>query len=257
MANTVERREQIVEQILEQGVVRVEDLSRQFSVSSVTIRNDLSYLEKRGCLVRSYGGAMINHHFAFDRPLRDKGRLNRDQKMMIAACAASLIEDGDSLIIDSGTTTSHMTHYLADKRELVVMTNSLGVAYELAGLDSLEVMVAGGSLRHNSYSLYGPAAEQNLRNYRFDKLFLGVDGFDLKAGITTPHQGEAGLNRVMCEVASEVIAVTDSSKFGRKSFCMIREAGQIDKLITDNQIPQLYLQALTQMGVEVLIADQD
>jgi DeoR family transcriptional regulator of aga operon len=118
-------------------------------------------------------------------------------------------------------------------------------------------MVLGGSVRQNSYSLYGPAAEQQLRQYRFDKLFLGVDGFDLVAGITTPHPGEAHLNRVMCEVAREIIAVADASKFGRKSFCMIREVGQIHRLITDSRLPQDYQQALSDLGVDVVIADRE
>ncbi|MGV8577756.1 XRE family transcriptional regulator, partial [Pseudomonas aeruginosa] len=114
--------------------------------------------------------------------------------------AAGYVRDGDALILDSGSTTTQIVPFLKGRRDLVVMTNALNIAYELSGNDGVEVMVLGGSVRRNSYSLYGPAAEQQLRQYRFDKLFLGVDGFDLSAGITTPHPGEAHLNRVMCEV---------------------------------------------------------
>ncbi|MGF1728237.1 transcriptional repressor AgaR [Photobacterium kasasachensis] len=255
MVSTVERREKIVDIIRQQGTARVEELAPVFSVSTVTIRNDLNHLEKKGCIVRCYGGAMLNKHFAFDRPLQDKGRLHADVKAAIAAKAAELVDDGDALILDSGSTTSKITRHLIDKKGLVVMTNSLNIAYDLASHEDIEVMVVGGALRRKSYSLHGPAAEQLLRNYRFDKLFLGVDGFDLNAGITTPHEGEAQINRVMCEVAREVIAITDASKFGRKSFCMIQEAGNIDKLITDSRISNEYLQALSELGVEVIIAD--
>lgn len=257
MVTTLERREQIVEMARQNNTVKVDELAQRFTVSTVTIRNDLNYLERKGCIVRCYGGAMVNRHFAFDRPVQDKGKMFADIKSRIAAKAAAMVQDGDAIILDSGSTTAKITRHLAEKNGLVVMTNSLNIAYDLASYDNIEVMVAGGTLRRKSFSLHGPAGEQLLKNYRFDKLFLGVDGFDLNAGITTPHEGEAHVNRVMCEVAREVIAVTDASKFGRKSFCMIRDAGGIDTLITDSRIPDNYLQALTAMGVKVIIADRD
>lgn len=257
MVTTLERREQIVEMARQNNTVKVDELAERFTVSTVTIRNDLNYLERKGCIVRCYGGAMVNRHFAFDRPVQDKGKMFADIKSRIAAKAAAMVHDGDAIILDSGSTTAKITRHLAEKNGLVVMTNSLNIAYDLASYDNIEVMVAGGTLRRQSFSLHGPAGEQLLKNYRFDKLFLGVDGFDLNAGITTPHEGEAHVNRVMCEVAREVIAVTDASKFGRKSFCMIRDAGGIDTLITDSRIPDNYLQALTAMGVKVVIADRD
>ncbi|MDE9431507.1 DeoR family transcriptional regulator [Xenorhabdus bovienii] len=254
--DTVKRREAIIDQLCEEGSVKVKALSQHFGVSSVTIRNDLSYLEKKGCVLRSYGGAMVNHRFAFDRPLQVKGRMDRDIKTHIAAKAAEFVKDGDYLIIDSGSTTAEIVPLLRDRRDLVVMTNALNIAYELAAFDNIDVMVLGGNVRKNSYSLYGQAAEQQLYHYRFDTLFLGVDGFDLEAGITTPHQGEAHLNRVMCDVAHQIIAVTDGSKFGRKSFCLIREARQIHRLITDSRIPESYRKALTEFGVDVIIVDE-
>jgi len=236
--------------------VRVEQLSAQFSVSSVTIRSDLRQLEKSGCAVRAYGGAMLNKQFAFDRPLQDKGRLNRDVKYAIACAAAELVNDGDAIILDSGSTTSQMAQQLVGKKDLVVMTNALNIAFELANNEQVDLMVVGGSVRRKSWSLYGPAAEQHMRQFRFDKLFLGVDGFDLQSGITTPDPGEAQLNRAMCDVAREVIAVADASKFGRTSFCMIREIGQIQRLVTDSRIPESYLHALNHLGVDVIIADR-
>lgn len=114
------------------------------------------------------------------------------------------------------------------------MTNALNIAWELANFERVDVMILGGNVRQSVYSLYGPSAEHQLRQYRFDKLFLGVDGFCTEAGITTPHPGEAHLNQVMCEVAQEVTVVADSSKFGRKSFCMISEISGIDRVITDS-----------------------
>lgn len=256
MINTVKRRELIIGQLCREGSVRVEQLSAQFSVSSVTIRSDLRQLEKSGCAVRAYGGAMLNKQFAFDRPLQDKGRINRDVKYAIACAAAELVNDGDAIILDSGSTTSQMAQQLVGKKDLVVMTNALNIAFELANNEQVDLMVVGGSVRRKSWSLYGPAAEQHMRQFRFDKLFLGVDGFDLLSGITTPDPGEAQLNRAMCDVAREVIAVADASKFGRTSFCMIREIGQIQRLVTDSRIPENYLHALNHLGVDVIIADR-
>ncbi|CAI0798496.1 transcriptional repressor AgaR [Serratia quinivorans] len=256
MINTLKRRELIIDQLCREGSVRVEQLSAQFSVSSVTIRSDLRQLEKSGCAVRAYGGAMLNKQFAFDRPLQDKGRLNRDVKYAIACAAAGLVNDGDAIILDSGSTTSQMAKQLVGKKDLVVMTNALNIAFELANNEQVDLMVVGGSVRRKSWSLYGPAAEQHMRQFRFDKLFLGVDGFDLQSGITTPDPGEAQLNRAMCDVAREVIAVADASKFGRTSFCMIREIGQIQRLVTDSRIPESYLHALNHLGVDVIIADR-
>ncbi|CAI0694275.1 Glycerol-3-phosphate regulon repressor [Serratia quinivorans] len=256
MINTLKRRELIIDQLCREGSVRVEQLSAQFSVSSVTIRSDLRQLEKSGCAVRAYGGAMLNKQFAFDRPLQDKGRLNRDVKYAIACAAAELVNDGDAIILDSGSTTSQMAQQLVGKKDLVVMTNALNIAFELANNEQVDLMVVGGSVRRKSWSLYGPAAEQHMRQFRFDKLFLGVDGFDLQSGITTPDPGEAQLNRAMCDVAREVIAVADASKFGRTSFCMIREIGQIQRLVTDSRIPESYLHALNHLGVDVIIADR-
>ncbi|KAA8998089.1 DeoR/GlpR transcriptional regulator [Affinibrenneria salicis] len=256
MINTARRRELIIDQLCREGTVRVEQLSGQFGVSTVTIRSDLRHLEKCGCAVRAYGGAMLNKQFVFDRPLQDKGRINRDVKYSIACAAAALVNDGDAIILDSGSTTSLMAQQLMGKNDLVVMTNALNIAFELANNEQVDLMVVGGSVRRKSWSLYGPAAEQHIRQYRFDKLFLGVDGFDLTGGITTPNPGEAQLNRAMCDVAREVIAVADASKFGRTSFCMIREIGQIQRLVTDSRIPEDYLHALHDLGVDVIIADR-
>src|SRR6185437_6105212 len=130
MINTVKRRELIIDQLCREGSVRVEQLSAQFSVSSVTIRSDLRQLEKSGCAVRAYGGAMLNKQFAFDRPLQDKGRINRDVKYAIACAAAELVNDGDAIILDSGSTTSQMAQQLVGKKDLVVMTNALNIAFE-------------------------------------------------------------------------------------------------------------------------------
>lgn len=253
--DTVKRRECIMDILCHKGSVRVDALSKQFSVSSVTIRNDLRYLEGKGCALRSYGGARVNHKFAFDRPLQVKGGVERDIKIRIAQKAAEFVKDGDSLLIDSGSTTAEIVPFLKPRRDLVVMTNALNIAYELSSFENIDVMILGGHVRKKSYSLYGFMAEQQLSLHRFDTLFLGGDGFDLEAGITTPNSEEANLNRIMCNVAHQIIAVADGSKFGRKSFCLIRKANLINKIITDSRIPDSYYQFLISIGVDVIVVD--
>ncbi|MBY7874406.1 DeoR family transcriptional regulator [Vibrio fluvialis] len=251
---SAERRQRIMSHIQQYGSGKVDDFALTFNVSAVTIRHDLNVLEKEGCVFRCYGGANLNPNFAFDQPLHRKDQLNRTTKQMIALAAAQLISDGEAVILDSGSTIALMPQHLTQKK-LVVMTNALNTAYQLSHNDNVELHVIGGSLRRASCSLTGHHGEQHIRSYLFDKLFLGVDGFDLHAGITTPDSHEAQVNRAMCDVARQVIAVTDSSKFGRKSFCLIRAANQIDVLVTDSLIPHATHQALLGMGVDVIIAD--
>ncbi|MBD1556146.1 DeoR/GlpR transcriptional regulator [Vibrio sp. S9_S30] len=251
-----ERRQKIMEHIRSHGSGKVDEFVDEFGVSAVTIRHDLNLLEKEGCVFRCYGGANLNPNFAFDQPLYRKDQLNRSTKQKIAHAAASLVQDGEAIILDSGSTIGLMPQYLTNKQQLVVLTNALNTAYQLSNNEKIDLHVVGGSLRRASYSLTGHHGEQQIRSYLFDKLFLGVDGFDLAAGITTPDNHEAQINRAMCDVARQIIAVTDSSKFGRKSFCMIRAANQIDVLVTDSNIPHATHQALLDMGVDVILADQ-
>lgn len=253
--NTVERREQIISLLNSEKTISVNKLSKIFNVSAVTIRNDLRHLEKQGCILRSYGGAMINKTFAFDRPLLDKSRINFTSKNKIAQKATELVEDGDHIILDSGSTTALMVPYLSQKKDLVVLTNALNIAYDLANNNNIEIIVTGGNVRKNTYSISGQTVEQILKMYHFNKLFLGVDGFDIKTGITTPNFAEACVNKTMCEVTDKIIAITDSSKFGRKSFCMIEKVKNIDYVVTDSGIPPNYLSELYTLGINVIIAD--
>lgn len=255
--NTVKRREKIIELLCNEGSISVTALSHLFAVSTVTIRNDLSHLENQGCLFRHYGGAILNKQFTFDKPLQYKSQINSTHKNTIAKCAASLVKDGDHIILDSGSTTALMVPYLKGKRDLIVMTNALNIAYELATDTDIEVLVAGGTVRKKAYSISGPTVEQLLSMYRFNKLFLGIDGIDLEAGITTPNFAEACVNKAMCRVSQQIIAVTDSSKFGRKSFCLIERIENIHTLITDSQIPDTYLTALEEKNISIILANNN
>jgi len=253
MKTTVDRRDGILQLLNENGKVKVDELRKKFDVSAVTIRNDLDYLEKKGILHRTYGGALIHDLVATDSSLTEKQKLHAEEKRRIGIEAAKMIREGDSFILDSGTTTRQIAVNIKEKKDLTVLTNAINIAVELAGLENITMMLTGGTLRKKSYSLVGPDAEATIKKYYFDKLFLGVDGFDLEAGLTTPNPLEAQLNRLMVQMAKEVIAVADSSKFGRRSFSFICELGNIDTIVTDSNIPKDYKDGLKKRNIEIIL----
>ncbi|MBW3698214.1 DeoR family transcriptional regulator [Vibrio sp. T187] len=252
MKQTSKRRENILSQLKENGSVSVIELSQEFDVSTVTIRNDLAYLEKKGLLMRSHGGAISVQDIVPETTIEVKTSLNTGLKASIAQVAADMVKDGDNIILDSGTTTEKIAQLLGKKKGVVAMTNGLNIAQSLSQYSDVEVMITGGSLRRKSQSFYGTQAEDNLRSFNFSKLFLGVDGFHIDSGITTHNENEARLNRMMCEVANEVIVVTDSSKFGKLSLHKIIPSEKINTLITDNKIPKEYKLALMAKGINVI-----
>jgi DeoR family transcriptional regulator of aga operon len=251
--STPERRNEILQNINNNGSASVEELVKRFGVSSVTIRNDLNYLEERGFIHRTYGGAMTRDFVAFDSTQKEKAKHHVEEKKRIGAAAADLIFDGDSIILDSGTTTLAIARNIKTRKNLTVMTNAINIAVELAGIAGITVMLTGGTLREKSFSLVGPHAESVLKEFYFDKLFLGVDGFDIHFGLTTPNLLEAQLNRMMVDYAKEVIVVVDSSKFRRRSLSVISTLERIHKVITDKKIPQDCLAALRDRSIEVTL----
>lgn len=253
---TISRRKKILEHIIDNGEVTVSALSKEFDVSEVTIRNDLEYLERKNLLLRARGGAIhTENHVGVDQRITDKNKLHAKEKAAIGKAAASLIKDDETIIIDSGTTTAEIVKHLSQIKRLNVITNALNIAELLSPYANINVIIPGGYLRQNSMSLVGPLAEKNLRNFFVDKLFLSTDGFDTKQGIFTPNIDEAHLNGIMIEIAKEVILVTDSSKFKRKSLALICNLSKINKVITDAAVAEDDKKRLEEAGIEVIIAE--
>jgi len=252
MKSTVDRREKIIQKIQSEGSVKVDELSKEFDVSSVTIRNDLDFFEEKGLVHRTHGGALLRNNIYNDPSLEEKQKLNVEEKRRIGEYAANLVKDGDTIILDSGTTTREIALRLKERSDLTVMTNAINIALELAGVTEMRVMLTGGVLRDKSYSLVGPEAESILQNYYFDKLFLGVDGLDIEHGLTTSNPLEAQLNRIMVQRANQVIAVTDSTKFGRHSFSYICDLSPIDIIITDNKIPEKFEESFKKRDINIV-----
>jgi DeoR family transcriptional regulator of aga operon len=253
--STVARRKDILNILSEKGEVMVNELSQQFKVSEVTIRNDLDQLEQKNTLIRARGGALkFETGVAVDQRLADKSKINFKEKNRIGKKAAAMVVESDTIIIDSGSTTAELVRNLPDLQDLTVITNALNIANLLGNSHNINMIMPGGYLRKNSLSLVGPLAEKSLRNFNVDKVFLGVDGFDTRQGIFTPNVEEARLNEIMIEISKEVIVLVDSSKFKKRSLAFICSIKEIDKVITDANISAEDKKCLTDAGVEVIIA---
>jgi DeoR family transcriptional regulator of aga operon len=248
-----ERRHHILELIQEQGRVLVGELSKELRVSQITIRKDLDHLEAKGLVQRSHGGALrIQSSALVDPALQEKQQRNFYEKQRISAAAVKMVKEGQCIILDSGTTTTAIAAGLKQFKQLTIITNAINIAADLAGTD-LEVILVGGSLRKNSLSLVGPLAEDNLEEMHADILFLGVDGFDLEVGVTTPNFLESRVNRAMVKAAKLVIAVCDSSKLNRRSLSRIVPLSAIHHLITDRKLPNEAAEALRGQNISVTL----
>ena len=244
--NTPQRRHAILALLAERGEVSVDELSRRFETSEVTIRKDLAVLEKNGLLLRRYGGAVPRpQELAEERPLSAC-------KQAIARAAAARIREHARIVVDSGSTTAALIPELGHKRGLVVMTNSLDVANALRELENEPVLLmTGGTWDPHSESFQGQVAEQVLRSYDFDQLFIGADGIDLARG-TTSFNELLGLSRVMAEVAREVVVMLESDKVGRRMPNLELPWRSIHTLITDERLPPEAREQIAARGVELV-----
>jgi DeoR family transcriptional regulator of aga operon len=248
-----ERQRAILEILSRDGRVLVVDMAKRFHISVVTIRKDLEILHMKGRIHRTHGGALTVRESALEDPtLREKEKLHRKEKLQIAAAAVRMVAEGQVVILDSGTTTTAIARALRDFQNLTIITNAVNIAAELSG-STLEVILTGGNLRKNSFSLVGPIAEETLHRLNADILFLGVDGFDVQYGLSTPNLLEAKVNRAMMDISKMAVAVCDSSKFGKRSLSLIAPPSSLQSVITDRGIPKADLSALRKSGVEVTI----
>jgi len=251
--STVGRRNQILKKLEIEDEVFVDSLSKEFKVSEVTIRNDLDQLEQKRLLIRARGGAMkFVGRVGVDYELSEKDKINYEEKRRIGKKAASLISDSEIILVDSGTTTAEMVKHFDHIKDLTVITNALNIAILLMNKPNINLIIPGGFMRKNSQSLIGPIAEKSLLKFNVDKAFIGVDGIDTKQGLYTPNIEEAHLNEIMIQVSNEKILLTDSSKFGRRSFAFICGTEKIDSVVTDKNIEEEDKKRLEENGVKVL-----
>jgi DeoR family transcriptional regulator of aga operon len=251
---TEQRRRNVLDLVDQYGQVTVADMVKRFSISAVTVRSDLDALASNGALIRSHGGAVRRLEATQDYPLRTKESLHHDEKIRIGRAAAELIEPGETIILDSGTTTAEIARHLKKLKiqSLTIITNALNIAAELADSPDISLIMIGGLLRPVSYSFVGPQADAMMSEIHADRLFLAVDGFDLENGPSTPDVLEAQLNNVMIRSAKEVNVVADFSKLGRRSVSKIGPFERVRRLITDKRATAEFTEALRKKGVEVI-----
>jgi len=256
MRDTSRRRQEIIRMLQTDGSAQVLALSERFRVSTQTIRKDLAFLEERGVSVRCYGGAVAAGAIAVaqEDPVDAKRGLHIPEKERIGRLAASMVQPGDAIILDSGTTTAQIARFLLEKGDIVVLTNDAGILNHLMRRDNIELVMLGGRLRRKNMAFYGGQTEAALDSLQVDRLFLGVDGLDLQRGITTHFEGEAVLNRKMARVARQIVAVTDSSKFGRTCLHRIMGLEDVNVLVTDAGAPEESLDQACKLGCDVHIA---
>lgn len=248
-----ERKQRILTALHRTPAVRVTELSRVLRVSTASIRRDLADLERAGLLKRTHGGAVTPHFAALEPSLAEKEDQYHREKAAIGALAAGFIEEGDTIMLDSGSTTRQIARELRHRRGVIVVTNALNIAWELAS-SNLEVVLTGGQLRRGILSQVGPLAEQTIAALHVDKLFLAANGVDIEKGVTTPSLIEAQTKRSMLPRATRVVLVADHTKFGRVTFSRICGLNQVHDVVTDDRLPASMAKAIAEAGPKVHLA---
>ncbi len=250
-----ERRHRILDLLTKNGRVTVDELASNFAISTATIRHDLAALAATGALERTHGGALLSRD-GQDYPIALKRTLHHAEKVRIAREAVGLIRDGETILLDSGTTTSEIAKQLRQMefRSLNVITIGLNIAVILADAPWVRLIMPGGVMRPESNAFSGCMAEAAIVGLQADRLFLGADGLDPDCGVMTPHLLEAQLNAKMIAISRQVVAVADSSKLLRRNVSLIARVEQLHMLITDRSAEPAVVAELRSRGVEVRLA---
>ncbi|MBR5726699.1 MAG: DeoR/GlpR transcriptional regulator [Muribaculaceae bacterium] len=250
-----QRHEMIMEQLIKHGSVQVADLVMMLNVSAVTVRKDLTELEKSDKLYRSHGKAVLVNPYINNRSVNEKEKLATDEKHAIGREAARLITRNDSICIASGTTVHALARNIVPIHKLTVVSASLPVSNILSAHENIDIIQLGGMLRHSSLSVVGEYSARILEHCSFSKLYMGVDGIDLDFGITTTEMREATLNQKMMAAAQKTIVLADSSKFGRRGFAKIADMDAVDLIVTDSGISPKNVKRIEDLGIELIIAE--
>jgi DeoR/GlpR family transcriptional regulator of sugar metabolism len=251
---TNERRQQIAHILGEQQRVTVPELSQHFSVSEVTIRKDLAWLEAHNLAVRTHGGAVSASTHSTEIGFDTRERLQHGEKERIGAAAASCVQDGETIALDASTTALCMTQYLKAKRELTVVTNGLRIGMELINTPSISVLIPGGMMRQESFSLIGTWGTSVLQQIHISKAFVGARGFSPDEGLTDVNSEEVELKRAIVESAREVIALVDHTKWGHLAFATFGPLERLKLIITDAKAPASMVEQVRNKGIEVWLA---
>lgn len=249
-----ERKHLIVELINKQVKATVAELCNNFSVSPATIRNDLRELEVAGLLKRTHGGAISNKKANFELNSYEKEVENIHKKMAICKAALEYVQDGDTIAIDTGSTTFEFAKMLPAKKNITVVTNDLQIASYLEKNSDVTIILTGGVVRRNFHSIIGPIALSSMEGLTVDRCFLAANGVSISRGITTPNMEQAQIKQKLVSFSDEVILLVDSSKMGKASFVKFAEFKNVDLMITDDEAPEDILEELKKLGVSIEVA---
>jgi DeoR family transcriptional regulator of aga operon len=255
-----QRYNRILEILAAEGQVDVDDVAERLGVSTATVRRDLGDLADQQLLARTHGGAVPSAS-SYDLPLRYKSARQASEKQRIGAAAAALVEPGQVVGMNGGSTCMEVARALALRSDLIpvgggggvtVLTNAMNLASELLARPQIDLVLTGGAARRQSFELIGPMAEASLEGVLLDMTFLGVDGVDAALGACGHHVGEASVNRRMAAAAGRVVIVADATKLGRRAFARICPASEIDVLVTNEEAPPEALAPFREVGIEVI-----
>jgi len=251
-----QRRAWIQEYLAIHKIVRSIELSDQLATSEATIRRDLEWLESEGIAERTHGGAIFSQRMLLETQYFHRAQVHAEEKQKIGMAAAALVEDGDIIFVNSGTTTTQFIRHLPRNTHITLITNNLSACLEI-GEPGFEILVPGGEYQPRSNSVAGRFAIDNLNQVYASKAFIGVDGLTLAQGCTVPSNAEAEMDRLMIErTRGPIIVVTDHSKWGVVSNFEIAKLSQIHKLVTNEGFDPLACAALADLKIEIIMASK-
>lgn len=252
-----DRHNEILHLLAQERRIEIHDLVLRLNVSKETIRRDLEYLEKNGHLRRIRGGAVARQMAGKEPEYSLREIKNYAEKHAIAAAAVNLVEDGNTLAIDTGTTCLEFAKLLKGRKKVTVITNAIPIAIELASDPGIRVILLGGNVRDGDYASSGFLAEEAMRNFIVDKFIIGVGGLTLDAGITDYIVEEANLRRHLLSRSQAAVAITDNSKFGVVAMNRICDISALHTLVTDQNADGRMLAAIREQGVNIIVADTE
>jgi DeoR family transcriptional regulator of aga operon len=249
-----ERQIQILQLVKRQQRIRVADICATFDVSLATARRDLDLLAKDGKLQRVHGGAIALTQLPAEQPILHRQKEQAEEKIRIGQIAASLVQEGETVLLGSGTTVLEVARALRGRKHLTVLTNSLPVVNTLAGVEEITVIGLGGMLRDSELSFIGHITEQALNEVRADKVFIGTRAISLEDGLTHEYLPETMTDRAILKAGKEIIVLADHTKFGRTATVLLAPLERIHTIVTDEQVPKDFVNHVSKKGIRLIIA---
>ncbi|PTX64682.1 DeoR family transcriptional regulator [Melghirimyces profundicolus] len=253
---SAERRRLIQQKLELEGNVKISELASEFNVSAMTIRRDLDQLEREMDLQRTHGGAILSPSHMREFPLKEKATRNAAAKRAIAETALSLVSSGESLIVDAGSTNHAFAQGLKRVHDLLLVTNDVKIALELVDEEGIRVILTGGELKPQVYSLEGPFGEFMLSELNVDIAFIGCDAFDWERGAQTNSLPKIKIKKAMMEQASRRVLMADASKLQQRALARFAGLKDFEVIVTDDRIPEEFREACIDSGVQLLTANQ-